>query len=81
MAVARYHVGLCQSMLGDSAGATKTLEEASHTSDPEIAALRETKEESGLDVELIKTKIRPGEEPPTEETPQEPTPVAPVGVN
>ena len=34
----------------------------------------------GLDVELIKTKQRPGEEPPTEETPQEPLPAAPVGV-
>ena len=34
----------------------------------------------GLDVELIKTKQRPGEEPPTEDTVQEPTPDAPVGV-
>jgi DNA-directed RNA polymerase subunit beta len=33
----------------------------------------------GLDVELVKTKKRLIEEPPTEETPQEPTPVAPVG--
>jgi len=34
----------------------------------------------GLDVELIKTKVRPGEEPPTEDsTAQEPAPVAPVG--
>ena len=39
VAVARYHVGLCQSFLGDSAAATKTLEEASRASDPEIAAL------------------------------------------
>ncbi|MBP8273316.1 MAG: DNA-directed RNA polymerase subunit beta, partial [Acidobacteria bacterium] len=34
----------------------------------------------GLDVELIKTKQRPGDEPPAEETPQEPIPAAPVGV-
>lgn len=39
VAVARYHVGLCQSFLGDSAAATKTLEEASRTSDPNITAL------------------------------------------
>ena len=39
VAVARYHVGLCQSFLGDSAAATKTLEEASRTSDVNIAAL------------------------------------------
>ena len=39
MAVARYHVGLCQAFLGDSAAALKTLEEASRTSDQDIAAL------------------------------------------
>lgn len=39
VAVARYHVGLCQSFLGDSAAATKTLEEASRASDANIASL------------------------------------------
>ena len=34
VAVARYHVGLCQSFLGDSAAATKTLEEASPARPP-----------------------------------------------
>ena len=39
VAVARYHVGLCQAFLGDSAAALKTLEEASRTPDRDIAAL------------------------------------------
>ncbi len=39
VAVARYHVGLCQSHLGDSAAALKTLEEASRTTDRNIASL------------------------------------------
>lgn len=39
VAVARYHVGLCQSFLGDSAAALKTLEESSRGSDPNIASL------------------------------------------
>jgi len=39
VAVARYHVGLCQAFLGDSAAALKTLEEASRTLDRDIAAL------------------------------------------
>jgi predicted negative regulator of RcsB-dependent stress response len=39
VAVARYHVGLCQSFLGDSAAALKTLEESSRASDPNIASL------------------------------------------
>jgi len=38
-AVARYHMGLCQAQLGDQAGAMKTLQEASLTSDPAIASL------------------------------------------
>lgn len=39
VAVARYHVGLCQAFLGDSAGALKTLREATDESDREIASL------------------------------------------
>jgi tetratricopeptide (TPR) repeat protein len=39
VAVARYHVGLCQAFLGDSAAALKTLEEASRTTDRDIASL------------------------------------------
>ncbi len=39
VAVARYHVGLCQSFLGDSAAAVKTLEESARASDPDIASL------------------------------------------
>ena len=38
-AIARYHVGMCQAQLGDHAGALKTLTEASHYSDKEIASL------------------------------------------
>ena len=37
--IARYHIGVCQSELGDHAGAIKTLEAAEHTSDANIAAL------------------------------------------
>lgn len=39
VAIARYQAGVCQALLGDQAGAIKTLEEASHEPDPEIAAL------------------------------------------
>jgi len=38
VAIARYQAGVCQTLLGDQA-AIKTLEEASHERDPEIAAL------------------------------------------
>lgn len=38
-AIASYHVGVCQAELGDQAAAIKTLQEASHASDPNIAAL------------------------------------------
>ncbi|HEY6290006.1 MAG TPA: tetratricopeptide repeat protein [Terriglobia bacterium] len=36
---ARYHVGLCQALLGNDAAAEKTLEAASHSSDNAAAAL------------------------------------------
>lgn len=36
---ARYHVGLCQEALGQDDAARKTLEQASHSSDKETAAL------------------------------------------
>ena len=36
---ARYHVGLCQAALGDSAAALKTLEAASRASDRDVASL------------------------------------------
>jgi tetratricopeptide (TPR) repeat protein len=39
VAVARLHVGLCQSSLGDSAAAITTLEESARASDPNIASL------------------------------------------
>jgi len=39
VAVARYHVGLCQAMLGNHDAAIKTLQEASRESDRNIAAL------------------------------------------
>lgn len=41
VAIARYHVGICQALLGDHAAAIKTLEEASHDRDREVAALAE----------------------------------------
>jgi len=37
--IARYHLGLCQSALGDHAAAAKTLEQATHTSDHTVASL------------------------------------------
>lgn len=37
--IALYHQGVCQAQLGDEAGALKSLEEASHASDREIASL------------------------------------------
>ncbi len=37
--IARYHVGLCQALLGDHDAAVKTLEEASHASNRDIASL------------------------------------------
>lgn len=39
VAVARYHVGLCQSLLGDPSAATKTLQEAAGDSDRNLASL------------------------------------------
>ena len=39
VAVARYHLGLCQSLLGDQSAAVKTLQEAAGDSDRNIAAL------------------------------------------
>jgi tetratricopeptide (TPR) repeat protein len=37
--IARYHVGICESLLGNSAAAINTLQEASRDGDREIAAL------------------------------------------
>ena len=37
--IALYHVGICQSLLGNSTGAINTLQEASHGRDREIATL------------------------------------------
>jgi tetratricopeptide (TPR) repeat protein len=37
--IALYHAGVCQSLLGDHAGATKTLERAAEASDRDVAAL------------------------------------------
>jgi tetratricopeptide (TPR) repeat protein len=37
--IALYHVGICQSLLGNSTGAINTLQEASHDRDREIATL------------------------------------------
>jgi tetratricopeptide (TPR) repeat protein len=48
---ARYHVGLCQAELGDSAAALKTLEAASRVSDRDVASLAEL----ALAGELAKT--------------------------
>jgi tetratricopeptide (TPR) repeat protein len=39
VSIARYHVGVCESLLGNSAAAIKTLQEASRDRDREIAAL------------------------------------------
>jgi len=39
VAIARYHVGLCQGQLGDHAAAVKTLEEAARNSDRNLASL------------------------------------------
>jgi len=50
-AIARYHVGVCQAQLGDEVGAIKTLTEASHYSDKEIASLAQL----ALAGELVKT--------------------------
>jgi len=41
VSIARYHVGICEGLLGDSAAAIKTLQEASHDRDREIATLAE----------------------------------------
>jgi tetratricopeptide (TPR) repeat protein len=38
-AIARYHLGVCQGALGDHAAAIKTLEQAEHASDRNIASL------------------------------------------
>lgn len=38
-AIARYHVGLCQALLGDHDAAVKTLQEAARDSDRNVAAL------------------------------------------
>lgn len=37
--IARYYVGVCEAQLGDQPAATKTLEEVSRDSDPNIASL------------------------------------------
>jgi len=37
--IARYHVGICESLLGNSAAAIKTLQESSRDADREVAAL------------------------------------------
>ncbi|MGH9429964.1 MAG: tetratricopeptide repeat protein [Terriglobia bacterium] len=37
--IARYHIGICQSELGDNAAAVNTLQKASHASDRQIRAL------------------------------------------
>ena len=39
VSIARYHVGVCESLLGNSAAAINTLQEASRTGDSEISAL------------------------------------------
>jgi tetratricopeptide (TPR) repeat protein len=39
VSIARYHVGICDALLGDSAAAIKTLQEASRDGNAEIAAL------------------------------------------
>jgi len=39
VSIARYHVGICESLLGDSAAAINTLQDASRDGDREIAAL------------------------------------------
>jgi tetratricopeptide (TPR) repeat protein len=39
VSIARYHVGVCESLLGNSAAAINTLQEASRDRDREIAAL------------------------------------------
>jgi tetratricopeptide (TPR) repeat protein len=39
VAIARYHVGLCQAQLGDHQAAVKTLQEAARNSDRNLAAL------------------------------------------
>jgi tetratricopeptide (TPR) repeat protein len=39
VAIARYQAGVCQSLLGDSAGAIQTLTDASSVHDPEVASL------------------------------------------
>ena len=39
VSIARYHVGVCESLLGNSAAAINTLQEASRDGDREIAAL------------------------------------------
>jgi len=41
VSIARYHVGICEGLLGDSAAAIKTLQEASRDRDREIATLAE----------------------------------------
>ncbi len=38
-AIARYHIGVCQAQLGDQGGAIKSLQEAGHASDRNIASL------------------------------------------
>ncbi|MGO8732892.1 MAG: tetratricopeptide repeat protein [Terriglobia bacterium] len=39
VSIARYHVGICESLLGNSPAAINALQEASRDRDPEIAAL------------------------------------------
>jgi len=57
VAIARYHVGLCQGQLGDHAAAVKTLEEAARNSDRNLAALAQF----ALGGELVKAgKVEEG---------------------
>lgn len=51
-AIARYHAGVCQAELGDPGAAIKTLEEASRTSDRNIASLAQL----ALAGELVRTE-------------------------
>jgi tetratricopeptide (TPR) repeat protein len=39
VSIARYHVGICESLLGNSSAAINALQEASRDRDPQIAAL------------------------------------------
>ena len=53
--IARYHVGICESLLGNSAAAVNTLQEASRDGDRDIAALAQF----ALAGEFLKTGKKP----------------------